>query len=212
MTDPPSLTAIVFDVGNVLVDWSPRHLYARVFSNADERERFLAEVVTLDWHFQHDAGARFADTLPALIAQHPHYEAEIRAYRSRWLETVNGEIAGMAELLDALAAQLPLFAITNFSQELYPEFAAAYPIMNRFRDVVVSGAERLVKPDPRIFALAIQRFGIEPASSLFIDDRADNVAAAAAAGFRVHQFIDAPALRAELARYGLPADAPGTRA
>ena len=206
------LTAIVFDVGNVLVDWSPRHLYRKLFSDVTERERFLDEVVTLDWHFQHDAGARFAETLPQLIARFPHYEAEILAYRRRWLETVNGEIPGMGSLLCRLVGLSPLYAITNFSAELYPDFAKSYPIMTHFRGVLVSGVERLVKPDPAIFQLAIQRFNLEPATTLFIDDRTDNVAAAQQLGFRTHLFVDAASLITTLMDYGLPMDAPGSRA
>jgi len=193
------LEAVIFDVGGVLYRWHPRHLYAKLIADTNELDRFLAEVVTLDWHFQHDAGRPFAETSAELIARFPEHRALIEAYGPRWLETVPGPVEGMLDLVHALAdAGVPLFGITNFSAEFWPRFAAAEPVFGRFADVIVSGEERMVKPDPAIFALARNRFPVAPARTLFVDDRLENVRAAEAAGYLGHHFTNAAALRARL--------------
>jgi 2-haloacid dehalogenase len=193
------LDAVIFDVGGVLFDWHPRNLYARLIDDPEELERFLAEVVTLDWHFQHDAGRRFADTSAELIARHPQHRALIEAYGPRWLETVPGPIAGMIELVDELAeARVPLYAITNFSAEFWPRFTAQEPVFRHFADVIVSGEHAIVKPDAAIFALAKRRFPVAPDRALFVDDRAENVMAAEAAGYLGHHFANVAGLRARL--------------
>lgn len=198
------IEAVVFDVGHVLFDWHPRHLYLRLIDDPDRLEWFLANVVTLEWHFQHDAGMSVAEANKRLIALYPEERALIEAYAPRFNETVPGPIPGSLELVDALAARdVPLYAITNFGAEFWAGFRPTQKIFDHFRDIVVSGVERMVKPDPAIFRLAVERFGIDPATSLFIDDRADNVAAARAVGMAGHVFRDAPALKTALIDYGL---------
>lgn len=193
------LDAVIFDVGGVLYHWHPRHLYAKLIDDPADLDQFLAEVVTLDWHFQHDAGRPFAETSAELVARFPEHSALIEAYGPRWLETVPGPVEGMIELVDELAdAGVPLFGITNFSAEFWPRFTAAEPVFARFADVIVSGEHRMVKPDPAIFDLARRRFPVAPGRALFVDDRFENVAAAEAAGYLGHQFTDAAALRARL--------------
>ena len=200
-----AVTAVVFDVGNVLVDWCPRYLYDKLIVDPAERDAFLRHVVTPQWHFQHDAGRPFAETSAELIAQFPHYEALIAAWGPRFLETIPHRIDGMTEIVGTLAArQIPLYAITNFSGEFWPAFVAREAdLFAPFRDIVVSGDERLVKPDAAIFQLARTRFGLAEGEALFIDDRADNVAAAQAGGFVGLRFVDASTLRIDLAGYGL---------
>lgn len=196
--------AVVFDVGHVLYDWDIRHLYARLIPDPRELEWFLAEVVTREWHFQHDAGRPFAETSAELIARFPDQAERIRAYGPRWLETIPGPVPGMPELALALAdAGIPLYAITNFSAEFWAMFRPTAPLFDRFADVIVSGEERLVKPDPAIFALAQARFGLGPGDALFVDDQPANVAAAEAAGWIGHRFTGRAGLEAELSRLGL---------
>ena len=196
--------ALVFDVGGVLYDWHPHHLYKKLIDDPDHLEWFLANVVTLEWHFQHDEGRPWAETSAELIERFPEHRNLIEAYEPRWLETVPGPIPGMIELVDELAAAgVPLYAITNFSHEFWPRFEATAPVFGHFRDIVVSGDERLVKPDPRIFDLAMRRFGLAPGEALFIDDRVDNVAASEAVGFVGHVFIDAATLRRQVQLLGL---------
>jgi 2-haloacid dehalogenase len=193
------MRSVVFDVGGVLYDWHPRHLYKKLIDDPDQLEWFLANVVTLEWHFQHDEGRPCAETTAELIERFPDHRDLIALYDARWLETIPGPIPGMIELVDELAAAgVPLYAITNFSHEFFPRFKATAPVFGHFRDIVVSGDERMVKPDARIFDLAMRRFGVAPGEALFIDDRADNVAASEAAGFIGHVFTDAGTLRRRL--------------
>ena len=191
--------AVVFDIGRVLVEWSIAGLYQKLIADEGERAWFLRHVVSEEWHFRHDAGEPLAAMIAARIAQFPQHRALIEAYASRWLETVPGPVAGTPALVEALAARaVPLYAITNFGADTWAMFRPTFPLLDHFRDIVVSGHERLVKPDPAIFALAAQRFGHAPAVMLFIDDNAANVAAARACGWQAHHFTDAGALEAEL--------------
>jgi 2-haloacid dehalogenase len=196
--------AVVFDVGHVLYDWDIRHLYAKLIPDPIELDWFLANVVTRAWHFQHDAGRPFAETSAELAAQYPDQAERIRVYGLRWLETIPGPVPGMPELAIRLAdAGVPLYAITNFSAEFWAMFRPTAPLFDRFADVIVSGEERLVKPDPAIFALARTRFGLGPGDALFVDDQPVNVAAAEAAGWMGHRFTDRATLEADLSRLGL---------
>ncbi len=192
--------AVVFDVGNVLYDWSPRFLYKKLIDDARALDWFLNHVVTHDWHFQHDAGRDFAETSAERIAQFPEQADLIRLFAPRFNETIRAAIPGSLDVVRALDnAGVPLFGITNFSHEFFPPFRAQHTeIFDRFRDIVVSGVERLVKPDAAIYALALERFGLQPYEALFVDDRADNVAAAQANGFVGHHFVDAATLRLAL--------------
>lgn len=193
------LSAVIFDVGNVLYRWDIRALYTKMIDDAARLDWFCTEVVTPEWHFQHDAGRPFAETSAELIARYPAERALIEAYGPRWLETIPGEVEGMIPLVEELEARsIPLFAITNFSAEFWPGFAAERPIFSRFRDIVVSGEERMLKPDPAIYDLAVARFGFPAESMLFIDDREENVAAAEARGLLGHQFQGAAGVRAAL--------------
>ncbi len=184
--------AVVFDVGHVLYDWDPRYLYEKIIADPVELDWFLANVVTREWHFQHDAGRLFAETSAELIARFPDQADRIRAFADRWNETLPGPIAGMPELVaDLDAAGVPLFAITNYSAEFWARWRPTVRLIDRFAGIVVSGEERCVKPAPEIYACALRRFGLAPGDGAFLDDRADNVTAAEAAGLIGHVFVDA---------------------
>ncbi|WP_439534521.1 HAD family hydrolase [Polymorphobacter sp.] len=196
--------AVVFDVGNVLYGWDIGLLYRKLIDDPARLRWFLAHVVTPEWHFQHDQGRPAADTTAELVARYPAEEALIRAYVPRWLETISGPLPGMLEIVEALAArQVPLYAITNFSAEFWPGFRATAPIFDLFTDIIVSGTERLVKPDAAIYQLARRRFGLAAGEGLFIDDRAENISAGEAQGFPGHHFSGAARLRARLEGEGL---------
>ncbi|AHE56115.1 HAD family hydrolase [Sphingomonas sanxanigenens] len=199
------VAAVVFDVGNVLFPWSPRLLYERLIDDDRALDAFLRDIVTEAWHFQHDVGRPFAESSAELIALHPEHAALITAWGERFSDSIGPALPGMAELVTELdEAGVPLFGITNFSGEFWVPFRARErAIFDRFRDIVVSGDERLVKPDPAIYALAIDRFGLPADRMIFIDDRLDNVEGARAAGMHAHHFTGAEPLRAELARHGL---------
>lgn len=200
-----AVSTVIFDVGNVLYDWNPRFLYERLIDDDRALDAFLRDVVTPEWHFQHDLGRPFAETRAELTALFPDQADLIAAWGPRFNESLGPMIPGMAAIVAELdAAGVQLFAITNFSGEFWPPFRATDPgLFDRFRDVVVSGDERMVKPDPAIYRLALDRFGVTAADALFIDDRADNIAGAESVGMAGHRFIDAPTLRTDLMQRGL---------
>jgi len=194
---------VIFDVGRVLFDWDLRHLFAKLIADERELEWFVTNVVTPQWHFQHDAGRPLAEMVPELKAEFPDQAALIDAYAARFNETIPGPVPGSLELVERLdAAGVPLFAITNFGHEFWEMFRPTQPVFDRFRDIIVSGTEKLTKPDPAIYALAIARFGIDPAGALFVDDVAANVAGAESAGIAGHRFVDAAGLERELIARG----------
>ncbi len=196
--------AVVFDIGRVIVQWELRHLYAKLIEDEQELDWFLANVVTEAWHFEHDRGRPLGEIVPERKAQFPDYAELIDAYAERFLESVPGPVPGTAELIGRLAkAGVPLFAITNFGTGFWNEFRGSQPVLDHFADIVISGEEKLAKPDPAIFHLAARRFGHSPAAMLFIDDNANNIAAAQAEGWQVHHFKDAALLRRDLELRGL---------
>lgn len=201
---PERPTAVVFDIGRVLYDWNLRYLFEKLIADPAQLDRFLAEVVTEEWHFQSDAGRPLAEMVSELKAKFPGHAALIDAYRDRFAETLPREIPGTHELVRRLAARgVPLYALTNFGAEFWAVARRGWPIFDLFADVVVSGEERLAKPDPAIFAVAERRFGLAPGELFFIDDNPANVAAARARGWQAHLFEGAAGLEAELARADL---------
>ena len=192
--------AVVFDVGRVLYQWHLRHLFEKIVDDRARLETLLGEVVTEEWHFEHDRGRTLGEMVPERIALYPDFEPEIRAYATRFNETIPGPVPGSHALVERLdARRVPLYAITNFGAEFWAGFRPSEPIFDRFRDIVVSGEEKLAKPDPAIFALAESRFARSASTMLFIDDNRANVDAAAACGWHVHHFTDAAALESDLA-------------
>lgn len=193
--------SVIFDVGRVLFDWDLRYLFAKLIDDAGELEWFVSHVVTPEWHFQHDAGRPLAEMVPELKAEFPEHGALIDAYAARFNETIPGPMPGSLELVARLDdAGVPLFAITNFGHEFWKGFRPTQPVFDRFRDIIVSGTEKLVKPDPAIYRLAIEQFGIDPAGALFVDDVAANIAGAESVGIAGHHFVDAATLEGELIR------------
>jgi 2-haloacid dehalogenase len=198
------ISAVVFDIGRVLFEWDLRHLFAKLIGDPDELEWFVTHVVSEEWHFQHDAGRDLAEMVAERSAEFPDHAHLIEAYSQRFNESVPGPVAGSLELVEALHARaVPLYAITNFGAGFWPGFRAEQPIIARFRDVVVSGVEKIAKPDPRIYALAATRFGHAPGAMLFIDDNAANIDAARVCGWQVHHFTGAAGLADRLRGAGL---------
>ncbi|MCG6119422.1 MAG: HAD family phosphatase [Blastomonas sp.] len=195
---------IIFDVGKVLYQWDIRNLYAKLIDDPAELDHFLGNVLTLEWHDQHDAGRPLSEMVAELTAQYPDHAALIAHYVPRWLETIPGPVPGMLDLVERLALMgYPIFGITNFGVEFWDMFRPTAPVFDLFQDIVVSGAERLTKPDPAIFRLAIDRFGIDPSRALFIDDREANIEGAIACGLQGHLFRDVQTLQADLAARGV---------
>ena len=193
------ITTVVFDVGRVLFQWDLRHLFAKLIDDNTELDWFLSHVVTPEWHFQHDAGRPLADMTTELTSEFPQHAALIDAYATRFLETIPGPVEGSLEIVSDLAARgVPLFAITNFGAEFWDMFRPTQPIFDLFGDIVVSGVEKIVKPDPAIYAMALQRFNLNSGEALFVDDNIDNIISAHTNGFVSHHFTDAGTLRCEL--------------
>lgn len=200
-----AVDAVIFDLGGVLIDWNPRHLYRKLFDDAAEMEAFLSEVCAPEWNLEQDRGRPWAQAIAELSSVHPTKAELIAAYRARWPEMLKGPIAGTVAILQALhAAGVPLYALTNWSAETYPIAEELYGFLGLFRGVVVSGRIGLIKPDAAIYSHTIARFGVEPGRTAFIDDSAKNVAGAEAAGLKALHFTGPETLARDLAGLGLP--------
>lgn len=201
MSDTPK--AVVFDVGRVLFHWQLRSLFEKLISDPDELDWFLADVVSEEWHFQHDRGVTLGEMLPARIAQFPDHALRIAAYAARFNETVSGPVDGVHELAHSLHEEgVPLFCLTNFGAELFTQFRAEHAIFDIFEGIIVSGEEQIAKPDARIYELVEQRSGYPGPELFFTDDNAVNIDAARARGWDAHLFTDAAGLRKQLQSSG----------
>jgi len=194
------IDTFIFDLGNVLVTWDPRRVFRTIFDTEAEVDKFLAEICTMDWNEQQDAGRSIAEGNRILIAKHPEYQKEIEAYYGRWPEMLGGEIKGTVEILEALKAarKYRLYALTNWSAETFPEALRRYEFLQYFKEILVSGKEGIKKPNPEIYKLALHRFGIDPSTAIFIDDSARNVAAAETLGIQSIHFQSPKQLREQL--------------
>lgn len=197
--------AVLWDVGNVIVDWSPRRLYDKIFKEPAARDQFLSSVCTMGWHLETDRGTQTPESNTArLVAQHPDHEAEIRAWWDRWDEMFDGVIPETESVMEALAERgVPQHALTNMSHYAWPRCQAMSPAFRHIREAIVSAEELLIKPDPAIYQVVLERTGLEPQDLIFVDDSAFNIEAAAALGFHVHHFTDPAALWPALASHGL---------
>ena len=196
--------AVVFDVGRVLFHWQLGALFEKLIDDREELDWFLANVVTEEWHFEHDRGRALADMVPERIAQFPQYEALIHAYATRFNETVPGPVEGSHGIVLRLAgAGGPLFCLTNFGDEFWQTFRPTQPIFDLFEDIIVSGVEKVAKPNPRIYEIVEVRSGRAGADLFFTDDNPANIAAAKARGWDAHLFTDAGSLEAALVEAGL---------
>jgi 2-haloacid dehalogenase len=195
---------IVFDLGKVLIDWDPRHLFRRVFKDETKMEWFLKEVCHDAWNLEQDKGRSFDDGVKEAIARHPDHFREIMIYRDRWMEMIPGAIEGTVQILEELHAQRrALYAITNWNGDTFRATRNRFAFLNRFRDIIVSGDEKLIKPDPKIFRMLTARHKLNPANCLFIDDSLKNVRGAEAVGWQAHHFTTPENLRADLETRGL---------
>jgi 2-haloacid dehalogenase/putative hydrolase of the HAD superfamily len=196
--------ALLWDFGNVIVRWDPRTLYAKIFKEPADLDRFLSHVCTMDWHTAHDAGVTFAENRARLLPQHPEYAEAIHAWESRWWEMFSGAIPETEAAIEALHARgVPQYGLSNISHETLAGTMRLSPAFDRLAGVVASGVDGVAKPDPAIFELVCDRFGLAPQDVLFVDDSAKNIAAAQALGFDVHHFNDPAALRPALEARGL---------
>lgn len=196
--------AVVFDIGRVLFHWQLGALFEKLIADREELDWFLAHVVTEEWHYEHDRGRALADMVRERTALFPQYEHHIRAYATRFNETLPGPVEGSHELVERLAAAgVPLYCLTNFGDEFFSAFRPTQPIFDHFLDIIVSGEEKVVKPDARIYEIVEERSGRRGAQLFFTDDNAANIEAAKARGWDAHLFTDAGSLEAQLVAAGL---------
>ncbi|MFL0355525.1 HAD family hydrolase [Erythrobacter sp. GH1-10] len=195
--------AVVFDVGRVLFHWQLRALFEKLIEDRQELDWFLSNVVTEEWHFQHDRGRPLAEMVPERIAEYPAYESHIRAYAERFNETVPGPVEGTHALVERLDERgVPLFCLTNFGHEFWETFHPTEPIFRRFEDIIVSGTEQVAKPDARIYEIVERRSGRSGGELFFTDDNPANVEAARERGWDAHLFTDAATLELQLSASG----------
>jgi len=196
--------AVLWDLGHTLVDWDPRRVYRSLLPDDAAVEAFLGGVCTMAWHTEHDRGVPMAENRQALIAAHPDLADLITAWDTRWPDMFDGWIDGMEAVVDRLnALGVAQYALTNLPAEKWPHIQDTYPKIGAFDAVVVSGAVKLVKPDPAIYAVTCETIGHAPEDTLFIDDREDNVRAAENAGFKGHVFTGADGAIAALRAHGI---------
>ena len=196
--------AVVFDLGGVLIDWNPRHLYRKLFAGDDAAmEHFLADVCSHEWNLAQDRGRPWEEAIAALAAEHPDQADLIAAYRARWPEMLGGSIDGTVAILEELAARgTPLYALTNWAADTWLYARAGFPFLALFRGILVSGEERLAKPEPAIFHRLAQRFGLVLSELVFIDDNKQNAEAASALGIHAIRFESPLQLREDLGALG----------
>ena len=193
------MEAVVFDLGKVLLDWNPRYYYRQFFSTEGAMDAFLAEVLPPAWVAEMDAGKPARVAIAERQRLFPEHARLIAGWTEGWHSMLRGAIPESVEILAALRARRTrLYALTNFSTETFPVARERFDFLSWFEDAVVSGEHGVVKPDRRIFEIAIRRFRIDPPRSVFVDDLAENVAAARARGFHALHFTGAARLRADL--------------
>jgi 2-haloacid dehalogenase len=196
--------AVVFDLGGVLIDWDRRHLYRKLLADEAAVEEFLATVCTLEWNAEQDRGRPFAEGVAELVERHPDQADAITAYHERWPEMLGGAIDGTVELLAELrAGGVPVYALSNWSAETFGIARERYEFLDWFDGLVISGEERMIKPDPALFRLFLDRFGLDPSATVFVDDSEPNVTAARQLGLDAIAFTDPGRLRDDLTARGL---------
>ncbi len=202
-----TITTVVFDLGGVLIDWDPRHLYRQLFSDPQEMEVFLRDVVSPDWNAQQDGGRTWAEATAELLAKHPDQEEMIRVYTERWADMLAGSIAGSVDILREVRDRgHRVYALTNWSAETFPRARLMFPFLEWFEGIVVSGDERVMKPAPEIWHRLIERYAIDPTKAVYIDDMPYNAEVAAELGFHAIRFESPERLRKRLVALGvLPA-------
>ncbi len=200
----------IFDLGGVLLEWNPRHLYRKLFNGDDAAmEEFLANVCTTEWNERQDAGRTFAEGTRELLPRHADKVELIEAWGKRFGEMIPGPIDGTVDVLSDLRARnIPLYGVSNWSAETFPPQRARFPFLSWLKDIVVSGEVGFIKPDPRIFQILLDRNGIAPESAVFIDDVAVNAAAASRLGIHGIHFRSPDQLRRDLAAVGLFTERP----
>tara|TARA_R110000868_G_scaffold171565_2_gene407243 strand:+ start:15 stop:632 length:618 start_codon:yes stop_codon:yes gene_type:complete len=204
MKMPSNIDYIAFDLGRVLVDWDPSYLFSTLISDKPRLAFMLEHIVTMDWIEEVDRGKLLSQAVEERIALFPAFSHELEEYGRRWIETIPNLIEGTVEIKRRLENKgYPLYALSNFGRDTYADALKIYPELGAFTGAVISGHEGYIKPEPEIYKILLERYGLDAAKLLFIDDRVDNVEMAQSLGFQAVQFISPEGLMAELARLGV---------
>jgi 2-haloacid dehalogenase len=197
------IDTIVFDFGGVLIDWNPRHLFKKIIADESEMEQFLKQVCTDDWNLEQDRGRSLAEGTDLLVRCYPGKADLIRMYYDRWPEMLHGIIPGTVDILVRLKERYKVYGLTNWSAETFPIALERYDFFKLLDGIVVSGTEKVIKPDREIFDLLVKRFAIDPAKSVFIDDNIKNINAAKTLHFKTVHFRNPGQLEKELLELGV---------
>ena len=197
------INTIIFDFGGVLIDWNPRYMYRDEFEESSEMEQFLNEVCTDDWNLKQDKGRSLAEGTRILLDRFPEYAVKIRLYYDQWEKMVKGDIAQNVALLQNLKEKYKLYGLTNWSAELFPIVFKRYSFFTLFDGIVVSGEEKLIKPDKKIFERMLERYHLEAENAVFIDDNIYNIQAAKEIGFATIHVQEKTDLKREMNALGL---------
>jgi len=194
------IDTIIFDLGGVLIDWNPRYMYKKVFESEEKMEHFLQNICTMEWNEEQDAGRSFAEATSYLVNKYPEFKREIEAYYTRWEEMLNGPILETVNILQELvdSKKFKIVALTNWSAESFPIALEKYYFLHWFDGILVSGKEKMKKPDPKIFHLLFERYQISPQRAIFIDDNPANIKTAQNLGLKTIHFLDSADCKVQL--------------
>ncbi len=208
-TKMPVVKGVVFDLGGVVIDWNPMHLYRNIFAGDEDKARhFLDNICTTEWNGQQDAGRDLHEATAERVALFPKWEREIRAYYGRWVEMIGGPVPGTAKLMaDIKAAGLRLFALSNWHCETFSQVRHRFKELDLFEHIVLSGEYGCIKPQPTFYRIALECYGIPAGNLVFVDDNQSNVEGAAHAGLAALVFTNAEKLRSDLIALGVPVPA-----
>ncbi len=200
-----NINTVIFDLGGVLIDWNPNYLYDKIFDDEKEKKYFLSEICTPDWNEQQDAGRNLAEATDILLEKHPEYGMEIKAYYGRWTEMLGELMYDTIEILEHLHRKntLRLYALTNWSAETFPYALENFEFLQLFEGILVSGVEKMKKPEPEIYQLILDRYQIKAQQSVFIDDSQKNIKGAEAFNINGIHFQSAQQLKADLEGLGV---------
>ena len=199
------IETVIFDLGKVLIDWEPRRLFRKIFDDEEEMEYFLNNICTSDWNVQQDKGRLIKDANALLISQFPKYKNQIEAFYGRWEEMLGGPIQPTVDILKELveAKKQRIYALTNWSAETFPIAIRDYDFLQWFEGILVSGDEKMIKPDLAIYDLICKRYNIDPTTAVFIDDSLKNIKGCEAYGMKGIHFKSGEQLRKELEELGV---------
>jgi len=194
---------IIFDFGGVLLDWDPKNLFKHHFDTKEDLDFFLNSVCNYDWNLKQDAGRTFQDGINELIPQFPQYKKQIELYFSHWIETITGEIKENTKLIELLEPNYQLYGLTNWSAETFPLVYTTYPFFKKLKGIVVSGEEKMIKPNPNFYTILLERYSLLPQESLFIDDNEENIIAASNLGLHTIHLSKNTILEEELKKMNI---------